>query len=178
MRNVRRIGPGDFLVALAGVFLLGALVSPTLSDRRFQDRVDAVAGEVDVIRSAAQRMYETTASWPSSTNPAVVPARSGGVFGDDGRLVRDGFTIDWHVWHVVDRVPAPRSAASLPAGTDPPPPASAPPTLNVVRAVGGISVRSPSGPLLAALMERFGPGQSFVRDSTWMLIVDPGTGSP
>ena len=178
MTHLRRIRAGDVVVALAGVCLLAALVSPTLSARRFQDRVDTVASEVEVIRSAAQRVRQATGSWPSSTNPAVVPAGFGGVFGADGVLVRDGHTIDWELWEVVDRVPAPPPAASLPDGAAAPPPRSEPPTVALVRPVASVSVRSRSGPLLAALTERFGAERSFVRDSTWMLIVDPAPGAP
>lgn len=178
MTHLRRIRAGDVVVALAGACLLAALISPTLAARRFQDRIETVSSEVEVIRSAAQQVRQATGSWPSSINPAVVPAGFGGVFGDDGALVRDGYTIDWELWEVVDRVPAPSSAATLPDGADAPPPASRPPTVAVVRPLASVSVHSPSGPLLAALTERFGAEQSFVRDSTWMLIVDLVPGSP
>lgn len=177
MSDLPRIRAGDVVVVAAGLCLMAALVTPALSARRFQKRVETVAGEVDAICAAARQVYQATGSWPSSTNPAVLPAGFGGVFGEDGTLVRDGHTIEWERWDIVDRVPAPPSAATVPDGTDAPPAGSEPPTVAVVRAAASVSVRSASGPLLAALGKRYGAEASFVRDSTWMLIVDPDPGS-
>jgi len=45
-----------------------------------------------------------------------------------------------------------------------------------VETLGVVTVNSDDGRLLAALLERFGASRSFVRDSSWTLVVPPGGG--
>jgi hypothetical protein len=48
----------------------------------------------------------------------------------------------------------------------------------VTREVGSISVHSGDDDLLAELSRRYGSWDSFVRDSTWTLMVNAGGRSP
>lgn len=178
MIDGRRLKAGDLVIAAAGACLLAALINPALSARRFHDRVETATDEVEAIRAAALGAHEARGAWPSTTNPAVAPAGLGGVFTDGEAIVRDGHDIEWDVWDVVERVAAPPSAAPMTDGADAPLLEAEPPTILVVRQAASITVRSGSDALLSALSERYGARDSYVRDSTWTLVLRPGAGRP
>lgn len=178
-----RIGPGDALIGLALVTLVIAALLPSYRARAFDAAVDDATDDVDRLRSAALQAYRANGRWPSATEPGRAPAGTSGAFGNDTTMVRDEYILEWRLWHRTDRVPAPpRATATAPLDDDEIPPATrlpgdAPPDsvgpelMRVVRTQGAVVVHSSQELLLAELLRRYGDATSFVRDTTWTLLV-------
>jgi hypothetical protein len=91
-----------------------------------------------------------------------------GILGDD--LVRDGYTLQWTRWSVVDSVPAPLAPVETVPG-DAPPGGAPRTTVPLVQLIGAVVVYSDDDRLLGELLARYGRDASFVRDTTWTLVL-------
>jgi hypothetical protein len=91
-----------------------------------------------------------------------------GTLGDD--LVRDGYTLQWTRWSVVDSVEVPRAPVETVPGDAPPaePPRT---TIPFAQLIGAVVVYSDDDRLLGELLARYGRDASFVRDTTWTLVL-------
>lgn len=169
----RRLGLSfaDVLIGVAAASLLLALLYPTFRAWRFRALVEGVVSEVEALRIAAVRTYARTGVWPDASGPGAMPPGVAGAFGGDTTLVREGYALHWSTWEVVEEAEVPANVAMIPADTDAPPDSVAPPTMTVVRSVGGIVVHTSRDALLAELLTRYGRAISFVRDTTWTLVV-------
>ena len=165
---------GDFVIGLALFALLLALVYPTLRARSFRGSLAETVTEVEAFRAGAQRSLQTTGSWPAPEVLGAIPPELSGVFPGETGLAREKYTLQWGRWEVVDYVEAPPSSALPPA--DAPPDTVGPEMIPVVREVGGIILHSSDGSLLAELLERYGKAASFVRDTTWTLVLPERAG--
>lgn len=187
MSALRRVGKGDALIALAVIALILAALLPTYRARDFARTVEEAVADVEALRAAALRLVSAREEWPDARPPGRVPAGTTGAFDDDTTMVREAYTLEWRL---VDRIqymeaagPPPRSGAffdddEVPApeqgqgqAVDPVPDSVAPELVPTVRREGAVVVHSPDELLLAQLLRRFGPERSFVRDTTWTLIV-------
>jgi hypothetical protein len=173
-RNRVELTSSDLLVALAILSLLSAFLYPTLRSRAFINHVDRTANEVETLRSAALGVLSQTGAWPTAGEPGGIPIEVSGAFPSDSLLAGDEYTLQWTRWEVVDQVEAPSSITQLPADADAPPDTVGPIFVPVVRTVGGIVVHSGEDELLAELLTRYGRTVSFVRDTTWTLVVTDG----
>ena len=70
----------------------------------------------------------------------------------------DGVSFNVHIW------------------PDAPPDTVGPELMPVVRQIGGIILHSSDGALLAELLQRYGTEASFVRDTTWTLVLPERAG--
>ena len=161
----------DVLIGVAAACLLAALVYPAVSGRAFRGLVGDAVVEIESLRSAATRSYTTSGAWPGATEPGAMPTGMAGSFGGDTTLVREDYTLQWSVWEVVEETEIPANVSVIPAETDARPDSVGPPTMTAVRQVGGIVLHSGRDELLAELLIRYGPEISFVRDTTWTLVV-------
>lgn len=166
----RRVGGtvGNFLLALATLTLLVAVLAPRWRARAFEQRVVAVAAGVDSLRAEAEAVLAATGSWPASAEgPTFVrelPPRDSSVAMEWRRIAS---TV----------VPEPSSGveASLPEadeGFGPEPPVPTPEYFER----GAVSVHAGDDGLLARLLERY--PDSFVHDTVWTLLLPRVSAAP
>lgn len=178
-----RIGPGDALIGLALLTLVVAALLPSYRARAFDAAVEDAVADVDRLRSAALQAYRVNGQWPAPSEPGRIPAATSGAFGNDTTMIREAYVLEWRLWHRIDRVPAPPTPPT-PAPLDPdeappatvrpgdaPPDSVGPELVPMVRAEGAVVVHSSQELLLAELLRRYGEASSFVRDTTWTLLV-------
>jgi hypothetical protein len=171
----RAITVGDLLIAAASGCVVLALATPALRARSFRAAVAEAEHAVDELRSAAERRMVAEGSWPAPSEPGTPPPELGGRFLDATvELSGDGWTLQWMRLEVVDSVPVRPPPAEL-SGGDAPPVEDGPTLQAAVRTIGAVSVHAADDRLLGELLERHGRDRSFVRDSTWTLIVPTRT---
>lgn len=161
MTQIRALTVADGLVGFAMLSLIGSLLWPALTERRFDDMVEGSIQLIDSARERAILTHRQTGAWPTqvSTDP-----------------IGDAPAPEWRVWKRVDEVHVP--AVAPPPDADPGPAPTEPITRSVVRSFGAIEVTTSSEPLLAALLDHYGRTDSFVRDSTWTLVLSTQASTP
>lgn len=168
----RRLKTGDVLIGVSVLALVIAGALPTLRAHAFERQVEAAAADVEILRGAAIGQLQVLGRWPPAAGRGQIPRGVSGAFPGDSTLIRRGYSLEWTTWELVDRVEAPFVAAAPTVGGDAPPPDSvSPATMPIVREVAGVVVHSADESLLAELLARYGADVSFVRDSTWTLVV-------
>lgn len=185
---MNRLGTGDAMIGLAVIALVLAALLPTYRARAFDGLVASAVGDVDALRQATVQSRSATGSWPAAASPGLVPEGARAAFPGDSGLARDAYTLEWRLWERVEGVPAPPRPPSPPVldddeqppagglvAADAPPDSAAFEVVEVVRTEGAIVVHSSRTPLLTALLRHFGGDVSFVRDTTWMLVVSSQT---
>ena len=91
--------------------------------------------------------------------------------------MRNDYSLQWRTFEIVEQVEIPPAALEIPADADQPPDSVGPEMRDVVALVGAIVVHTANDALSAALLQAYGPEDSFVRDTAWTLILRPGSGS-
>lgn len=177
MSDFRGASTGDVMMGLATFSLLVALLLPFFRARAFDSMVEGAAAEVESLSVAARGVFDRTGVWPPAAAVGVIPDGTAGTFAPDSTLVRKAYTLQWSGLDVVEEVEAPPSVNPLPADADAPPDSVGPRYMQAVRGIGGIVLHSGNDALLAALLARYGPDVSFVRDTSWTLMVDRPGGS-
>ncbi|MEX2048458.1 MAG: hypothetical protein WEB90_02655 [Gemmatimonadota bacterium] len=151
----------DVLVLLAALSIVAALAYPTWAARAFRQRVEEAVSEVDAAAGRARSTLESLGRWPAAAPAGQAPPELTG-----HEFSRETYALEWTTWEVVDSVEAPREVAPTIPGEAPP--ASVAPAFEpVARVVGAIAVHSADASLLAELLDRYGPTESFVLDTTW-----------
>lgn len=188
---MNRIQAGDALIGLAVVALLLAALLPSYRARAFDRTVEAAVSDVETLRTGAAQARNLNGRWPDATPAGLAPPGVSGAFPGDSALVRDGYTLEWRLWNRVENAPAPPRPAAPPVldeDEQPPPtgggrPGDAPPDsaavemIKVVRPGGAVVVHSGRALLLAELLRRYGSDVSFVRDTTWTLLLNGAAGN-
>lgn len=180
-RDRSGITPGDALLVLATLSLAFALAYPTLERKAMRDRAGAAGEAVEAVTQAALRYRNEHAAWPASADEGTTPPELTGYLAADVAFQAEGYTLKWDRWERVHEPPQPDAPAiaerSLLQGEPPPPPAPDSVSLETptVLAVGTVTVVGGDPRVLAWLLERFGPGRSFVRDGAWTLVVSEPT---
>ena len=172
--DTRGVTTGDFVIGLSLLTLLLALVYPTLRARDFRGSLAETVSEVEAVRAGARRFLQMNGSWPAPEAPGAIPPELAGLFPGDTGLAREKYTLQWGRWEVVDYVEAPPSNELRPV--DAPPDSVGPELMPVVREIGGIILHSSDGALLAELLQHYGTDASFVRDTTWTLVLPERAG--
>jgi hypothetical protein len=166
--NARDLTVADVMIALAGATVILALLLPTLRARSFRASVERTVSEVEAVRRAAEGHFRTRATWPLAEAAGVTPSALTAILGDD--LVRDGYTLQWTRWSVVDSVETPQALVETVPGDALPD--DAPRTATpLVQLIGAVVVYSDDDRLLGELLARYGRNASFVRDTMWTLVL-------
>ena len=185
MNSLRRMGTGDALVGLALVALLLAALLPTYRARAFDRTVDDAVADVDALATASLRLRDATGDWPDAPPAGRVPAGATGAFDNDSTMVRDAYTLEWRLLDRIEYVEAPTTPATsgalldddeVPAPAqsragDPVPDSASVQMVATARTEGAVVVHSGDELLLTELLRRYGPDRSFIRDTTWTLVV-------
>jgi len=169
---------GNLALVGAVALLVWAAARPTLKEGRYQAEVLDLASLVTQLTSATQTQLRATGSWPSRADPGVAPDGTAGTFGG-ARLSTEHATLQWRPLLV--------SSTRETMPDDLPPEASSDAVANAITAllvtepfeVGAIVVHSADERFLAEMLARHSPDESFIRDTTWTLVItgapDPGS---
>ncbi len=194
--NLRALTRADFAIGGAVLILVWAAATPWLRGRAFHDRVERADAEVIRLRDAALSEFGTSGAWPSTAAPGDPPPELAGTYPEGpGTLAFDDFRVEWMQLSEIgyeDAPPPPPPTLGpdeQPGEEQPPidpeddepeeePDSVAPDQIPMVLRAGAVVVHSPEEGLLAELLSRYGPTRSYVRDSTWTLVVPrPGDGN-
>lgn len=172
MRPFRRLGwsLADLLIVAGALTLAAALAVPLLRARAFDATLDQAVLDVDVLEGGARGIFDRSGEWPTDTGIGEIPQGLHGAFPADTTLARDSYSLQWRVLESADRVAAP-AAAPLPEDADAAPDSVPTATVYEIRTLGRILLHSSDDELLAELLSHYGNERSFVRDSTWTLVI-------
>lgn len=163
---------GDMLVLLSILSLGFALVYPQLRQRAFEQHLEAAVSAVETLRVASSAFVDQNSEWPAPSPAGVEPPELATALPPEYRLAMEGYTLEWNRWETVDRIevalpPEPGQPSVLDSPQD-----SVPTQTQIVfRTMGGVTVYSSDSSLLAGLLANYGPRLSWVRDTTWTLVV-------
>jgi hypothetical protein len=171
----------DVLMILGGLAVVAGVAYPPLEHRAYEERVGRVVSSVQAVKDAATRYRDSNGHWPGDAGRRGVPVDLGQLIPAGLELSTAEYALRWRAWKVVEVPPQPvrppvSSSAAPPRERPTAPLSSADSTGTrppVVGEMGGIEVRSSEDGILAALLDRFGTARSFVRDSTWTLVLGP-----
>lgn len=170
--NLRRLRAADFAVIAAVLVLVGVAAVPTMRGRAFRGLVEHAAGEVEALRTRAVDSRTNAGTWPAPSAPGVTPPELRGAYTGDSALVFGGYTLEWRTVDVVERVESPTPPPPPTILGDAPPDSVGPEMIQMVRPLGAIVLHSADRSLLAEMLTRWGREVSFVRDTTWTLLID------
>lgn len=173
-RSTLGLSFADVLLAMGLLCFLAALTFPYFRARAFTTTLERAVSDVDALTSTVTGIYDRTGTWPPAAGAGEIPEGARGAFPQDTSLIRDGYSLQWLLLESAVRIPAPLASIVIPEDADEVPDSVAPPTTFEVRSLGRLLVRSGDDALLAELLARYGREQSFVRDSTWTLVL-PGS---
>ena len=171
----------DLVLALAGISVLAALLWPWMERWAFQDRVEAATEAVERTRTAMLDYREARGAWPPASEPGQVPDVMGPFLRGAVSFRGEGLLLQMRRW---EALAAPEPSPALPPdaaervepptdrpseGAEAPPPRTVP--------LAGLTVHASEPALLAALLDAYGSAASFVRDTTWTLVL-PRPGPP
>lgn len=164
-------------MGVAALLVVLALAWPLMSARSFRGLVESATADVETLRTAATGTRNQTGAWPAASAPGRIPGNLTGAFASDTSWVRNDYSLQWRTFEIVEQVEIPPAALEIPADADQPPDSVGPEMRDVVALVGAIVVHTANDALSAALLQAYGPEDSFVRDTAWTLILRPGSGS-
>jgi hypothetical protein len=167
----RRVGRGGFAAAdvvltLAVLSVAAALYAPFARQRAFETRLELAIADVEELRARARSYRAEHGSWPTAAE-LQLDATAG--------ESADGGELGWVRWQTVRPTTATPPGATSPSPSGAGAPGPRPP--EIVQ-LGSVTLRTGDSRLLAALLHRFGEGLSFVRDSTWTLLLAPAPAAP
>lgn len=172
--SVRGLATGDVLLILAVVAVALALAYPSLQRSSIRREADAAVADVDTVRAAAERYRERTGAWPSARGAHALPPELASSLPSAAGRGQPRYRLGWALWEILEEPEAteplqpPRTPGRLAV------PDTVAPTPPVVGKLAGIMVRSGDARVLAELLLRYAAERSFVRDSTWTLILGEG----
>lgn len=179
--DLRGVTSGDILLALAVLALVGSLAYPRLERARLGDRVGTTAAQVRTLRDGALRFRAERGEWPAASDALRPDAELAGYLPPGFGYGGGACALGWERWETVqapaDPVPIPEIAEPTP-GREPPIPDTTALVEPVLAALGGISARCGDARILQALQDSFGVALSFIRDSSWTLVVPPSPEEP
>ncbi len=174
--RARRSGfsTGDVLLVLAIVCLGFALAYPSIARARMLRRVDDVATNVDSLCAAADRYHRIRGAWPRRATAGTLPDELAGLAYDGLRMEGPGYRLAWEVWEMrAGPAPAEPRPDSLDMGP-PPQPDTLRRTMPRIDSMPAVTVRTGDARILGLLLDRYRNQRSFVRDSSWTLILGGG----
>lgn len=189
IRDRRGAAGADVMLVLSALALLVALAYPPLKGAAARDRAEAAAFAANVVVDAARRFRAERGAWPSGAGLGAIPEGMAPYLPGGFSFEGQGFSLRWDRWERIVAVhteAAPFVVEPPPLTGDAPPPLAAADssaavgdvTESVVVTVGAVTVRSGDPGVLGALLERFGPSTSWVRDDTWTLVIPADPGGP
>lgn len=158
---------GNVVLVMATLALLAAVMYPAARERAFDERVETIVSDIELVRSMADDIREETGTWPpSSAIGALVP----GLLPPDqavGSAVGRG--LEWRRLESVEVPPPPEGVAgSVPEEVDEVGQEVPTPRPTFFHR-GAISLHTSDEEIIGALLDRY-PG-SIVHDGVWTLLL-------
>ncbi|MDA0312677.1 MAG: hypothetical protein O2992_11245 [Gemmatimonadetes bacterium] len=154
---------GDMMVIIAMLAFGLAVAYPRIRERAFEGRLTQAIANVNGVTTAASTFLEAT---------GVLPAEIGGSVPAGHTMASPGHIVQWELWEVVVSPDIPDVADDrFMNENDLPLDSLTIRPVPTVHAIGGVSVHSPEPALLAGLLQRYGAGLSFIRDTTWTMVL-------
>jgi len=169
--RARGFATGDLLLILAVATIGLALALPAIRQQRVRRAAAAAGAEVDSVRAAAERYRARVGSWPAAVASHQLPPALAAALPDTAVSSTRPYRIGWRVWELLEEWEEPSPEQPVITADPLPPPDTLPPPPPQIRELAGIVVRSADPRILAALLARYDDERSFVRDSTWTLLV-------
>lgn len=158
---------GTVVLVLATLALLAAVLYPAARERAFDERVETIVSDIELVRSTADDLREETGTWPRSSAigelvPGLLPPGEA-----TGTSVGRG--LEWRRLESVE-VPRPPEGVegSVPEETDELG-LEAPTPEPTFFHRGAISLHTSDEEIIGALLDRY-PG-SIVHDGVWTLLL-------
>ncbi len=163
---------GDILVLLSILTLGFALVYPRLQERAFEQQLDGAVSAIETLRAAASAFLNQNRDWPAPSPAGVTPPELVSAFPPEYRLAVEGYALEWNRWEIVDlpEIVLPPESEELSQEDLPGDSVPTRPTA-LFRTLGGLTLYAGNSALLARLLEHYGASLSFVRDTTWTLVI-------
>lgn len=169
MRTGGRAGStfGNVLLVIATLAVLAAVMYPAARERAFDERVDTIVSDIELVRGTADDIREETGTWPPSSAigelvPGLLPPG-----GAAGRSVGRG--LEWRRLESVEVPPPPEGVAgSIPEEADELGQEAPTPEPEFFHR-GAISLHTSDEEIIGALLDRY-PG-SIVHDDVWTLLL-------
>lgn len=158
---------GNVLLVMATLSLLAAVMYPAARERAFDERVETIVSDVELVRGTVDDLREETGSWPpSSAIAGLVPGLL-----SPGEAIGSSFGrgLEWRRLESVE-VPRPPEgmAGSVPEDADELGREAPTPEPTFFHR-GAISLHTSDEEIIGALLDRY-PG-SFVHDGVWTLLL-------
>lgn len=169
MRAGERTGGtfGNVLLVMATLALLAAVMVPAARERAFDERVETIVSDIELVRGTADDIREETGTWPPSSAigelvPGLLPPSEAA-----GSSVGRG--LEWRRLESVEVPPPPEGVAgSVPEEADEPGQDLRTPQATFFHR-GAISLHTSDEEIVGALLGRY-PG-SIVHDGVWTLLL-------
>jgi len=173
---------GDVLIVLSILSVGAAMVYPRLQERRFRERLDEVMAHVEAVRTGAMEYFTDQRGWPAPAEPGRVPSELASLLPPGFAFTNSGYTFEWRRWETV-QAPPDAGLAELPDVPELPElpellnvgepvvdttPSTRPPT---IRTIAALTVHAGDDAILVELLDFYGSRASFVRDTTWTLMM-------
>lgn len=95
----------ELLVAVSIVGILAGLAIPNMKAVLLRARATQLAGDMEVVRAAAQQYNGDHQSWPDETPAGTVPAGLAPYLPDNYSFNRDGYQMDYENWSLPGGLP-------------------------------------------------------------------------
>ncbi|MFQ5537171.1 MAG: hypothetical protein ACE5GJ_06930 [Gemmatimonadota bacterium] len=161
---------GDLLLLVAVLSVLTALAFPYVLQARQTLHATEARRTVSLVHSALLQFRKERGRWPEEDPAGGIPAELRPLLPADALPSSGPYHVEWRRWELVQRPPPPEPAVEEADTVAPPAPWLLP--------LGLLRLTSGHDPVLAALLEEYGPARSFVRDSTWTLVLPATQSAP
>lgn len=174
------VARGDVLLALSAVALLLTAIHPRVERALMVRHARAAGDAVETVRDAVRSALRDGDAWPEGAPLGTVPGSLRRHLPQDFSFRHTRYTLRWERWEAPE--PEAATAVELPPDDEGPPPGlarqaladSVPPAPPPIVSLGTITLVSEDPRILSALLERFGTSRSFVRESSWTLVLTGG----
>ena len=163
---------GNVFLLLALACLAVAIAYPWMQRRASQNQVESVVADEALLLTAAEGFLGQEDRWPrDDAAPGTIPAELAPALPADLSFYREGYLLDWERWDAVIPPTMPEEAEPEEEDAGLLVDSIARPQGPRTRRIGGITVVSSDPGIRGALLREFGPARSFVRDSSWTLVL-------
>ncbi len=158
---------GNVLLVIATLSLLAAVMYPAARERAFDERIEAIVSDIELVRGTVEDVREETGSWPpSSAIAGLVPGLL-----SPGEAIGSslGRGLEWRRLESVEVPPPPEGVEDSVPEEDDELGQEAPTPEPTFFHRGALSLHTTDEEVIGALLDRY--PESFVHDGVWTLLL-------